>query len=510
MMDIDGACLCGAIRYEATIDPGQVRICHCTQCQVQSATSFRVGVLVPKEDFRLLSGTPRVYVKTAESGRPRALAFCADCGTSLYGTSPTDPRQYSLRLGTARQRARLVPTVQIWAGEAMPWLSQIPQIPQVERQSGRPGRGPSEESNPMHADTGIASEHAAGGPLPTFDDARAWRGPAMAARSDWILSLDADDVAELDAAVECAIAADVDLVTMTEVGFRLPRLAPRLAAIRRELLDGRGFVLIRGWPSERRTLRQSATAFRGIGAHFGEAVSQNGKGHVLGHVANLGLDYSDPHTRGYQTTAELRYHVDGGDVVGLLCVRPSRSGGLSRIVSSTTVWNEIVRRRPDLARVLMEPYAFSRWGEVGAGQKRWFELPLFQPHAGRMIAVVVQSAIDKAQAFDDAPRLTAEQAEALRLVQAVADDPQVRLDMDFRPGDMQFLCNHVTLHSRTAYEDWPEPERRRHLLRLWLACDGGPDLPDNLTTKFQRRTAGGRPDGINVPGVARVAPLEPG
>lgn len=138
MMDIDGACLCGAIRYEATIDPSQVRICHCTQCQVQSATSFRVGVLVPKEHFRLLSGEPKVYVKTAESGRPRALAFCAECGTSLYGTSPTDPQQYSLRLGTARQRAQLVPTVQIWAGEAMPWLSTIASIPRVERQSGRP------------------------------------------------------------------------------------------------------------------------------------------------------------------------------------------------------------------------------------------------------------------------------------------------------------------------------------------------------------------------------------
>ena len=138
MMDIDGACLCGAIRYEATIDPSQVRICHCTQCQVQSATAFRTGVLVPKERFRLVAGEPKVYVKIAESGNPRALAFCGECGTSIYGTSPTDPVAYSLRLGTARQRAELVPTVQIWAGEAMPWLSRIASMPRVERQSGRP------------------------------------------------------------------------------------------------------------------------------------------------------------------------------------------------------------------------------------------------------------------------------------------------------------------------------------------------------------------------------------
>lgn len=345
--------------------------------------------------------------------------------------------------------------------------------------------------------------------LPVFDDVRAWHGRDMATRTDWICMLDAEDVAQIDAAVEHAMSAGVDLVDMRAQDFPLPRLAARLADIRQALLHGRGFALIRGWPSAHRSLRQSATAFRGIGAHLGQAVSQNGKGHVLGHVANLGMDYADPQTRGYQTTAELRYHVDGGDLVGLLCVRPSRSGGLSKIASSTTVWNEMVRRHPALARALMQPFAFSRWGEVGAGQQRWFDLPLFQPCAGRMIAVVVQSAIAKAQAFEEAPRLSADQADALQMVDAIADEPGVRLDMDFRPGDMQFLCNHSILHSRTAYEDWPEPERRRHLLRLWLACKGGPELPENLTTRFQARTASGRPAGIHLPGVALNAPLEP-
>ncbi len=128
-------------------------------------------------------------------------------------------------------------------------------------------------------------------------------------------------------------------------------------------------MLLRGWRSSERSLAQSAMAFRGIGAHLGEAVSQNAKGHVLGHVANLGLDYSDPSTRGYQTTAELKFHTDGGDIVGLLCIRPAGSGGLSRLCSSTTVWNEVVRRRPDLARVLTEPFRFSRIGEVRPGQR---------------------------------------------------------------------------------------------------------------------------------------------
>lgn len=358
----------------------------------------------------------------------------------------------------------------------------------------------------LAADAPIAGHDA---PLPVFDDERAWRGPAMAARSDWVHPLDAEDIAELDGAVARAIAAGGDLVAMTAADVPLPRLAPRLAAIRRALLHGRGVALLRGWPSAQRTLRQSATAFRGIGAHLGEAVSQNGKGHVLGHVANLGADYADPTTRGYQTAAELRFHTDAGDAVGLLCIRGARSGGLSRIASSTTVWNEMVRRRPDLARVLLEPFFFSRWGEVGSGQKPWFPMPLFQPCGGRMIAFFVMSAIEKAQAFPDVPRLTDAQREALSTVNELAGERAIRLDMDFRPGDMQFLCNHSVLHSRTAYEDWPEVERRRHLLRLWVSSAEGPLLPESFTRDFQGRTPTGRPDGIRVPGVPLVAPLVP-
>lgn len=345
--------------------------------------------------------------------------------------------------------------------------------------------------------------------LPMFRDAAAWQGPQMAGRSDWRIELTAAEVAELDAATNAALARGADMVTLAEPDFPLPRLGVRLRAIRHEILHGRGFVLLRGWPSEARSLAQSAMAFRGIGAHLGEAVSQNAKGHILGHVTNLGLDYADPTTRGYQTNADLRFHTDGGDIVGLLCVRPSRAGGLSRIASSTTVWNELVQRRPDLARVLSEPFHFSRVGEVRPGQARFFRSPVFQPWQGRMIAVLVNSFIRKAQAFDEVPRLTPEQIEALDLVESLAGDPAIRLDMDFRPGDMQFLCNHSIFHSRTAYEDWPELERRRHLLRLWVSCADGPSLPPNMTTDFQGATAQGRPDGVHLPGVPLVAPLEP-
>ena len=145
-------------------------------------------------------------------------------------------------------------------------------------------------------------------PLASYDDACAWYGPAMAARSDWAHTLSADDVAELDRAVAGVIDSNIDLVALTAEQFPLPTLAPKLRQVRQQLLHGCAIALLRGWPSTERSLRQSATAFYGIGTHLGEPISQNGLGHVLGHVANLGKDYKDPTTRGYQTKAELRRH----------------------------------------------------------------------------------------------------------------------------------------------------------------------------------------------------------
>ena len=133
-MQIDGGCLCGAITYAAKIDPARVIICHCSDCQINSATAFRYGALVRREDFQLLTGAPRTYLKTAESGMQRVLAFCSDCGTSLYGGDAVEPQFYSLRLGTCRQRAALVPRLQIWRRSALPWVTEIASIPSFEAQ----------------------------------------------------------------------------------------------------------------------------------------------------------------------------------------------------------------------------------------------------------------------------------------------------------------------------------------------------------------------------------------
>lgn len=344
--------------------------------------------------------------------------------------------------------------------------------------------------------------------LPTFNNAQAWYGSDMVDRSDWIHELDAQEIAELDDAIAIFEKNGVELVGMRREDFPLPTLAHRLEDLKQQLLNGRGFMLVRNVPVHRYTTRQSAAAFLGLGRYLGEPVSQNGKGHILGHVKNLGVDFNDPETRGYQTNSQLSFHTDFSDLVGLLCLHTPKSGGESSIASSTTVWNEMVQRQPELARALTAPVCYTRWGEVLPGEKRYSEVPVFAPLEDRVIAFFnARRTIMKAQAFPEVPRITTEQLDALTLLEDIVHDPSIHMNMVLRQGDMQFLCNHYIFHTRTGYEDWPEVERRRHLLRLWLACDDGPALPSCLMDS-QGSTPGGRPAGIHVAGVPMIAPLE--
>lgn len=334
-----------------------------------------------------------------------------------------------------------------------------------------------------------------------------WYGPDMAQNRDWLVALDAGEVEEVAAATRRLVAADADIATIRREDFPLPRLGPRLAAVLHDVLDGRGFALLRGLPTEGWTMREAATAFFGIGAHLGSARSQNAKGHVLGHVRDLGLRSDDPNVRIYQTSERQTYHTDSCDVVALLCLRTARSGGLSTLVSSSTIFNEMRRRRPDLLALLLEPIATDRRGEVPAGMEPFFRIPVFNWHEGHLTAIYQRQYIDSAQRFADAPRLTPAHVEALDLFDALANDPALNLHMEFRPGDVQLVHNHTLLHDRTGFEDWPEPERRRHLLRLWLACPGARPLPPVFAERYGSVAIGDR-GGVIVPGTRLQAPLE--
>ncbi|QUD86983.1 TauD/TfdA family dioxygenase [Phenylobacterium montanum] len=296
----------------------------------------------------------------------------------------------------------------------------------------------------------------------------AWLGPEMRERRDWIYRLCAEEADELKRAAKRLAEQQRPLDRIAAADQPLPLLAPRLKAWLAELEHGRGFVLVRGVPVEQMSEEEASIAYWLMGLHLGAPKPQNSKGELLGHVRDLGDDPNTPGVRLYRTHAKQDFHTDGADIIGLLCLKRSKSGGLSRIVSSISVFNEVARRRPDLAPLLFEDFHWDFEIDAAPGLPRTLAMPICRYDGERLRTFFIGWYIRNAQRFPDVPRLTPAQHELLDLVEAVANDPALYLDMDFEPGDVQFLYNASILHARTEYEDWDEPERKRHLLRLWL------------------------------------------
>ena len=337
------------------------------------------------------------------------------------------------------------------------------------------------------------------------DDPADWRAADLTGSDDWIYRLSASDIGEIDSAIAVADDTGVDIAGITEQTFPLSGLHDRLHEIRHQLIDGRGVALIKGLPVDRYTRRQAAIAYWGLGIRLGVPVSQNGQGHVLGHVKNLsGNDFETSTHRGYHTSADLPWHADSCDVVGLLCLQTSPTGGESYFVSSVAIHNEMVIRRPDLAAELANPWYRDRRGEVPEGKDPWWSLPVFNYVNGKLVTSWQGKYIRSAQRFKELPRFTDRQIEALEYITALAEE--LSFSMEFEPGDIQLLHNHVVLHRRSQYEDGPE--QVRHLMRLWLATPDGRDLPVGLVDRYGVVGPSGRPAGIYVPGTVPVAPLD--
>jgi hypothetical protein len=369
------------------------------------------------------------------------------------------------------------------------------------------------ETNPMPA---IATDIIAKAPAPPIPIRQpitgpsAWIGAEMKTReAEWTYRLSPLEVAEIEAAVKSVRARGFDLADIRREDFPLPTLGPVLDRLRGDVVNGRGFVLLRGMPVDG-SVEDSAIAYWGVGAYFGSARSQNHKGHLLGHVYDLGqgLSAENPTIRAYATAEGQRFHIDRADLVALLCLRRAKSGGASAIISSMTLHNVMAVRRPDLLERLYRPFPTDRRGEVPDGKGPWYEAPVFNPYAGNVSVLYSRMHIGSSQRHPDAPRLAPEDFEALDMLQDLANDPELRLDMNFMPGDVQILHNHTILHARSAYEDWAEVERKRHLLRLWLCPPDARPLPPVFTEVYGRITVGDR-GGIICPGTRLHAPLVP-
>jgi hypothetical protein len=311
--------------------------------------------------------------------------------------------------------------------------------------------------------------------------AAAWTGKELAAGADWRETLTDADLAELDRALAAAKQTGKPMGQLTKADFPLPTLVKKIDRWRTEISQGRGFQVLRGVPVERWTESESEVFFWCLGQHLGIPGAQNPQRDLLGHVRDTGE--SPEKVRHYRTRVNINFHCDAADVVGLLCLKKAKVGGNSRIVSSVAVYNELLRRRPDLVDRLYEPFMMDTKGEGGV---RYLPVRPCCFDSGSLRTFYHTDYFRSATGPDGEPLLAQQDRELLDLYNAIADSPGMYLDMELRPGDLQLLSNHTVMHARTDYEDHPEPERKRHLLRLWISLPASRSLATRLRKERSR------------------------
>lgn len=296
-----------------------------------------------------------------------------------------------------------------------------------------------------------------------------WTSVDVADEASWTESLSPTETKELDAALRHALARSEDLLDIGREDFPLPTLSERLLGIEQDLIEGRGFVRIRGLDAEKYDQAEMEMLYWGIGMHLGAPWAQNKHGHLLGDVTDQGKTGREGDARGNEIGGVgLPFHCDGSDLVGLMCLENGLEGGLSAVANSVTIHNALVREAPELAAELYEPQPNDYRGEQPRGGQPWYEIPVFTEWEGRLFVRCIPPYILASQRHEAAPRLTPRAKQALARLVELANDPNHHVKMELRPGDMQFINNYHVMHGRTAYSDDRSAGRVRHLKRLWL------------------------------------------
>lgn len=327
-------------------------------------------------------------------------------------------------------------------------------------------------------------------------DPAGWTPAEFREAEPWVLRFSDADVADILAAVERVDRADTDLTRIARQDFELPVAGKILARVNHELTDGVGIVQVRGLPVVQMGRRRAAIAFLGIGTYFGKRLSQNALGHVLGHVKDLGFDYDDPRARlpdgGGARLSHRPLRFRGADVLAHRAI-----GGASRVVSSVNLYNEMLKRRPDLVAELTADFYWTRHGELAPGEDPFYLMPVWSFVDGYFSGRGISTHILKAQKLPGVPPFTSAQKDAIETFRAMVQE--LAVDVPFEEGDFQILSNHVMLHSRRPYVDWPNFDDKRHLLRLWIGAPDCRPQPDLVRDAFR---------GIEVAGYVPRAPLE--
>ena len=333
-----------------------------------------------------------------------------------------------------------------------------------------------------------------------------WDGTVLGQTEDWIEYLDDNDLADIGTAIAADNIQNKDIGALTQQDFDFGNLGQRLLVFRDEILAGRGFVVLRGLPVHQWRHQDVIRAYWGISTWLGDAVSQNASAHLLGHVINQRSTVSQS-TRLYQTDRSLAYHSDSCDIVGLLCIRTARHGGASSIASSAAIHNHLLAEEPAALETLYSEFICDRYDEIPAGKLAYYPVRVFNEIEGKLVCCGMDPDIRSAQRLQDVAALTAEQIHALDTFQNAAR--VLALKMSLKPGDMQFVNNHIIVHAREQFEDYPELEKRRYMVRLWLSSPLGRALPEFLAERWGCIDVGSLRGGIKVPGAVPVVHLDP-
>lgn len=320
-----------------------------------------------------------------------------------------------------------------------------------------------------------------------------WTSAELAADDGWIYPLSAADVGELEAAVDAVRDAGKVLYAFGRDDFPLPTLRPTMEAIWEQLENGRGCALIRGLDVTQYDEETLKMIYWGLGVHLGAPISQNARGQLIGHVRNTGNDYHSNNVRGYTTNHRISPHCDPADIVALLCAHPAKRGGESEITSAMTVYNALLEDFPDYLAPLFAGFHFDLRGEGATddpNEVTFNRVPVFSFCDGRLSARFNAKTIIDGQTKMGEP-LGGIALDAVNKVKELAMHPDFRFDLTFRQGDIQILNNYMILHARGSFEDYPEPERWRNLLRLWVNLHQGRKLDPTFADRLNTGPRGG-------------------
>lgn len=310
--------------------------------------------------------------------------------------------------------------------------------------------------------------------------AAAWRGDTLSESGEWIYHLSPAQIDEMEMLGARFVADDPDLRIVAADDYPLIECARAVKDWGSDCDYGRGFVLVRGLRTQLYSDALSAAIYYIMGLHMGDPIRQNEMGDLIDHVyATSDKTMDDPTALSSKVRDKLVYHSDSSDIVALMCLRGAKEGGASCLVSGAEIYNEMLRRRPDLAPLLFEPVHWDWRRQDHNAPADTYRSPLISIVDGVFSMYAGSLYILTAQDYPGVPKLTPAQIEMLELFDTITYEAGMAIEMDFRPGDIQWLSNYAALHARTAFSDHPEPQRRRHLLRLWLHRDSGrPVVPD--------------------------------